>query len=67
MAIKKLSKTARKNKIPIEDFPPYCDFLCPFASFPSPDTVGACRREQAVYCLYVKKYNNKNNTCLVRL
>lgn len=43
----------------------FCDFSCKYASFSKQDVSGACRREQAVYCTILKKFNNKNNKCLV--
>ncbi len=48
----------------MESTPLYCDFHCPHASFAPPDATGACRREQAVYCLLVRQYNNKNARCI---
>jgi hypothetical protein len=76
---KKRAKVTSKSKIPRKDFPLYCDFLCPFASFPPADAVGAClhakvsfgtqacRREQAVYCQYAEKFATQSSTCLMRL
>jgi len=46
--------------------PLYCDFGCPRAAFAPADAVGACRREQAVYCTLLKRYNNKNARCIAR-
>jgi hypothetical protein len=48
-----------------KDAPMYCDYSCKYASFGKKDVAGACRRELAVYCAILKKYNNKNNKCLV--
>ena len=47
-------------------FPLYCDFDCPHAAFAEPDALGACRRDQGVYCTVLARYNNKNGRCLVR-
>ena len=47
------------------ELPLYCDFSCPHAEFPPADAVGACRREQAVWCGVEEKYNSKNGKCLV--
>ena len=46
--------------------PYYCDYSCPYASFPPSDAVGACRREAGVYCTMLERYNNKNARCLAR-
>lgn len=53
---------ARKiqNQLPL-----YCDYSCKYADFADNDLSGACRRESAVYCRILKKYNNKNAKCLV--
>jgi hypothetical protein len=56
----------KKKEIP-KDLPMFCDFSCTYASFGKEDVSGACRREQAVYCTILKKYNNKNNKCLVQV
>ncbi len=48
------------------NLPAYCDFSCPYASFASPDAVGACRRDQAVYCSLLDAYNMKNAICIMR-
>jgi hypothetical protein len=56
----------KKNKDGPADLPLFCDFSCRHASFGKKDVAGACRREQAVYCTLLKKYNNKNNRCLAR-
>jgi hypothetical protein len=49
------------------DLPLYCDFSCPNAEFPPADAVGACRREQAVWCGMVKRYGVKNGKCLMSI
>lgn len=46
--------------------PPFCDYSCRHADFPPEDTVGACRRELAVWCTALARFNNKNNRCLLR-
>lgn len=46
--------------------PLFCDYSCPRAAFPPESAVGACRREQAVWCTALGRFNNKNNRCLVR-
>jgi len=56
----------KKTKESAKDFPLFCDYLCKHASFGKKGVSGACRREQAVYCTFLKKYNNKNNRCLAR-
>jgi len=48
------------------DFPQYCDYFCKYASFSDPNTIGACRKELAVWCVHFKRYNNKNNVCFGR-
>lgn len=49
-----------------EKLPAYCDYNCKYAAFAPEDFIGACRREQAVYCKLVDKFNNKNSKCLVK-
>jgi len=49
------------------NLPDFCDFDCKFASFPEVDAVGACRREQGIFCTLFNRYNNKNNKCLDRI
>ncbi len=55
----------KKTKSIPTDVPMFCDYSCKYASFGKENMAGACRREQAVYCTILKKYNNKNNKCLV--
>lgn len=50
----------------VADLPQFCDFTCKHADFAPAEAIGACRREQAVYCSLFKKYNNKHNKCLGR-
>ncbi|MBN1299914.1 MAG: hypothetical protein JW995_01760 [Melioribacteraceae bacterium] len=45
-------------------FPNYCDYSCKFAGFSDPESIGACRKDLAVWCKHFKRYNNKNNRCL---
>ncbi len=49
-----------------EAYPEFCDFDCRHAAFAPPDAVGACRKEQGIYCLRFKTFNNKNSRCLGR-
>ncbi len=55
----------KKTKELPTDTPVFCDYNCKYASFSNEEISGACRREQAVYCSILEKYNNKNNKCLV--
>jgi len=58
-----------KRKI-IDDksiFPSYCDYSCKYAAFTDPNSIGACRKELAVWCVHFKRYNNKNNKCFAQL
>jgi hypothetical protein len=63
-----MTVTARKKKAGQRKvrLPAFCDFSCPHARFAPAESVGACRREQAVYCGLFKRYNNKNSACLER-
>lgn len=56
-------KTGSTKKIKFE-FPLFCDYSCKYASFGAPSSIGACRKELAVWCRHFKRYNNKNNKCL---
>jgi hypothetical protein len=60
------TKRKKQRNIVLAQLPMFCDFGCTYATFPPVDAAGACRREQAVYCTALKKYNNKNNRCLAR-
>jgi hypothetical protein len=54
----------RKSKSePKINFPQYCDYSCKFADFSDPNTIGACRKDLAVWCTHFKRYNNKHNKC----
>ncbi len=55
-----------RTDIPPADLPLFCDFTCRFADFAQPDSVGACHREQAVFCTLLNRYHNKHAGCLVR-
>ncbi|HUL45183.1 MAG TPA: hypothetical protein VLY03_12595 [Bacteroidota bacterium] len=46
--------------------PQFCDYTCPHSDFAPKDFTGDCRKELAVYCTLLKKFNNKNNRCLAR-
>ncbi len=46
--------------------PQFCDYHCQYASFAPEEAVGACRKELAVYCALVKRYNNKNSRCIAK-
>ena len=56
----------QEMKKPDETFPLFCDYACPHAAFPPADAVGACRREQGVFCTLLTRFNNKNGPCLAR-
>ncbi|MBM4177093.1 MAG: hypothetical protein FJ213_13125 [Ignavibacteria bacterium] len=51
----------------IKNLPSYCDYSCKYAEFSDPTAIGACRKELAVWCTVLKKYNNKNAKCLIKL
>lgn len=55
-----------KKQKPVPAFPLFCDFSCPHAGFAPSQAVGACRREQAVYCAFFRSLNNKHSLCLDR-
>ena len=57
---KKISNTEKKS------LPMFCDYTCKFAEFSDPNAIGACRKELAVWCSLLKKYNNKNNKCIAK-
>jgi hypothetical protein len=60
---KKLGKKEDIRIDKVETFPSFCDYGCRYAKFTSPDAIGACRRDLAVYCTRFKKHNNKNARC----
>ncbi len=47
------------------DHPPYCDYRCRHAEFGPPEASGACRRDLAVFCRLLGRYNTKNARCLL--
>ena len=54
----------RQSEISKKDnFPEYCDYFCKYAEFADPESIGACRKDLAVWCKLFKRYNNKNNKC----
>ena len=59
-----MKRKRKYNKV--NNLPDYCDFSCQHADFASVDSIGACRREQAVYCKLVKKLNTKNAKCFLK-
>lgn len=59
-------KSASGKPLPAHGaLPAYCDYSCPHAGFASKEAVGDCRKELAVYCSLLKRFNAKNNKCLV--
>ena len=58
-----MPKKAKQTKSKKIKFPQYCDYSCEFADFGDPKSIGACRKELAVWCNHFEKYNNKNNKC----
>jgi hypothetical protein len=58
----KISRTIKPGRDP--ELPDICDFSCRHAEFAGPESVGACRKDIAVYCRLHKKYNNKNTSCI---
>jgi hypothetical protein len=59
-------KVERPDPRPPEALPEFCDYSCRHAEFAPPEVSGACRREQAVYCLLAGEWNGKHARCLVR-
>jgi hypothetical protein len=62
--VKLKSKGMRKLKI--KDIPNYCDYSCKYAEFSDPTAIGACRKELAVWCTLLEKFNSKNQKCLLK-
>lgn len=62
----RMREIPRGHTPPAPAFPLFCDFSCPHAGFAPGDVVGACRREQAVYCAFFRRLNDKNSLCLNR-
>jgi len=50
----------------MNNLPIFCDFSCPHVKFAHPDSIGACRKDVAIFCGLFKKYNNKNSSCIGR-
>lgn len=61
-----LTMSKKKPKFKIENLPLYCDYSCEFADFTDPECIGACRRDLAVWCKILERYNIKHAKCLVR-
>jgi hypothetical protein len=51
---------------PTTEFPMICDLTCPHADFAPASAVGACRRDQAIWCVHFGRLNNKHTRCLGR-
>ena len=60
------STSSKQNHTTSESLPQYCDYSCPHATFAPTEASGACRREAAVFCTLLRKYNNKNAGCIAR-
>ena len=45
------------------EIPRFCEFACPFAEFPPPETAGICRTMSAVWCGKLRELVNKNAPC----
>lgn len=43
--------------------PEFCDYDCPQADFPPPETAGICQTMSAVWCRKLKELVNKNMPC----
>ena len=59
-------RITKLEKRGVAALPDFCDFKCVYAAFAPADAVGACRRDQAVYCSLLKKFNAKNGRCLAK-
>ncbi len=58
---------AKRSPQPLPtNVPAYCDFICPHAEFPPPDTSGLCRTMSAVWCGQLKSLVRKNARCAWR-
>jgi hypothetical protein len=44
----------------------FCDYSCKYADFSDPNSIGACRKELAVWCKHFERYNNKHNKCFAQ-
>ena len=49
-----------------EILPAFCDYYCKYAQFTDPNSIGACRKELAVWCQKTQRYNNNNNKCIAK-
>ncbi len=58
------SRKPKTKAIPA-GLPEYCDYSCRLADFAPTESVGACRREQAVYCTFLRQVTRKNSHCAV--
>lgn len=61
-----MAKSKKNIKIDKTLLPTFCDYTCKFAEFSDPNATGACRKELAVWCSLLEKYNNKNNKCIAK-
>ena len=61
-----MKKNSHKFKLTVSSAAEYCNYTCGYSRFAPPDSSGACRKEEAVWCSLVKKYNNKNNKCIAK-
>ena len=61
-----MAETKKNTKVDKKTLPLFCDYTCKFGEFSDPNAIGACRKELAVWCSLLKKYNNKNNKCLAK-
>jgi len=61
-----MAKKPTQKENMLYDTPSFCDYFCKFAKFSDPNSIGACRKELAVWCSKLNRYNNKNNKCLLK-
>jgi len=59
-------KKKKEGEPELSSLPLFCDYSCRYAAFPPVSAVGACRREQAVFCSILKTYRRKNDRCAAR-
>lgn len=57
---------SKRIKYKEEELPLYCNYFCKYADFTEPECTGACRRDIAIYCKILNRYNNKHARCIVR-
>jgi len=55
-----------KTKAKPTDFPSYCDYKCKYAELGDPKDSRDCKKSIAVWCRFLKKYNNEHNKCLAK-